>query len=225
MICPHCASELPAVAKYCVRCGVRIEAPGQSWAGPSSTGLPLRAVPEVGVLDHRRAVFPDSEPGPRHAYADGRSFVVPRDAVLPSRCVKCGNPPADPWLRKTFSWHHPALYVLLISPILYVIAALIVRKTIRVSVPLCRAHRTIRRKRLWIGAILLLTCIPLPWALAAYIGNDAGVEVAGFAGVAMFIIGLVFVAIASPLRPVRIETYRAVFKGACDEFLASLPAN
>jgi hypothetical protein len=224
MLCPNCGCELPAVAKFCARCGSRLslvatpQVIGEQTVSPS---LPLE-VSDAAALDSKRARFPEVEAPPPWAYATGHTFVVPASVVLPSRCVKCGNPPSEPWLKKNFSWHHPGLYFLVISPIVYLIVALIVRKTIELSVPLCRAHRSIRKKRLWMGTILLLACIPLPVAFYTYIGTDAASDVAIWVGIAMFVAGIAFLSYASPIRPVRIQSHRAIFKGACPEFLASL---
>lgn len=167
---------------------------------------------------------PDRIPVP---YAEGNGFVVPRDAILPSRCVKCAKTAAEPWLEKTFSWHHPALYFLLpLGLFPYAIVATIIRKKIKLAVPLCDAHKSIRKKRLWMGALLLLMCIPVPWALASYIIEDAGVAfcIAALLGTVMFVAGVMFTVCESPLRATRIGSASAEFKGACPDFLASLRA-
>lgn len=223
MFCATCGCQLPEVAKFCVRCG------SQSFRSDALQPLPVAAqVPKALVSDlaieSRRAEFPDSQsvllsPYP---YAIGRKLVVPRDSVLPGQCVKCANSASEPWLRKTFSWHHPAIYILLISPILYIIVALIVRKRVNLAVPLCEAHKSIRRKRLWTAAVLLLGCIPLPIWLATYINNDAADGLAILIGIAMFIVGLVFLVYAAPVRAIHIGPNSAEFVGASPKFLAAL---
>lgn len=130
----YCDCELPAVAKFCVRCGARVDStvdtrPIESVTIPRSVQFEKEA-----TADSRRAEFIDSEPPPPFAYAAGNKFVVSHDSVLPSCCVKCGNPPAEPWLRKTFSWHNPFLYLLIISPVINIIVALIAQKKIKLSV-------------------------------------------------------------------------------------------
>lgn len=224
MFCQRCGCDLPEVAKFCVRCGSRTEqSMTQGPIQPAAEQVPQEAV-RTSIIDSRKAEFPDSESpllSPR-PYAVGKRLIVPRDAVLPDRCVKCANPPAEPWLRKTFSWHHPGIYVLIISPILYIIVALIVRKRVKLAVPLCDAHKSIRRKRLWTAAVLLLGCIPLPIWMAAYINNDAADAVAILLGVTMFIVGLVFLLYGSPLRATYIGPNSAEFAGASPKFLAAL---
>ena len=223
MYCPNCACELPAVAKFCVRCGTRMEAfpdmnsPSFRERVPAAVGSPVDE-----SLQSKKTKLPDSEKAPPFAYASGRHFITPRDSVLPGCCVKCGNPPCEPWLRKTFSWHHPGYYLLIISPVIYVIVALIVRKRIEVSIPLCRPHKSIRKKRLCIGWILVLGCVPLPSAFAYYIGNESANAFAIWMGLFMFLAGLFFLKYASPLTPSRIGAESAEFGGACEDFLAAL---
>ena len=165
MFCSNCACELPAIAKFCVKCGSRIDSStGTSAVGNVTVPRIAQSTGEASV-ESKKAEFLDSKSPPPFPYADGNRLVVPRNSVLPGLCVQCGNSPTEPWLRKTFSWHNPLLYVLLFSPIIYVIVALIVQQRLKLSVPLCVAHKSIRKKRLWLAAILLLGCIPIPVAL------------------------------------------------------------
>jgi type II secretory pathway pseudopilin PulG len=177
---------------------------------------------DAADLDSKKATLLDPERVTSRLSASGNILVVPQNSILPDRCVKCGNTPVEPCVKITFSWHHPGYYFLLISPILYVIVALIVRKRIRLSIPLCEAHKSIRKKRLWIGGSLLVGCIPVPAALAVYVDNDAAGVVAFLLGLGMFVAGLLFLAYAPPLKATYINSAGAEFKGACQEFLTSL---
>src|SRR4051812_14070330 len=122
MFCPNCGCELPAVAKFCVRCGARVDAFGSSSQSASSVSSPSPArvqVASIGVEASKAAVFPGEDAQlPQHAYVKESTFVVPKGAVLPNRCVKCANVATEPWLKKTFSWHPPGFYLLAFSPIL-----------------------------------------------------------------------------------------------------------
>lgn len=284
MFCANCACELPAIAKFCVRCGSRVgrnatalhAAPARqisevvndtiahcSKCGAQNPGdflfcascgtslAPIGRpvsdqrtvganVPDSPALAHSenspghlpqiierdvnsaKAVFLDSNESSSGVSVSGDTLVISSDSVLPSFCVKCGNPPADPRVRLTFSWHHPGYYILLISPIIYVIVALIARKRVKVAIPLCQPHKSIRKKRLWIAAVLLLGCIPVPAMFASYVSNEAADNLAVFLGLGMFIAGLCFLAFASPLRPTSIDSSSAHLKGACPEFLARI---
>jgi hypothetical protein len=227
MFCSNCACELPIIAKFCVRCGARVEtsistAPahvvppvsaelvgdmsarcakcgghnpsdysycrscGSSLMGPAASVPPLH---DAWSVNPKGAAFLGSERAPSRVCATGSILVVPRDSTLPARCVACGNIPTEPWVKITFSWHHPGYYCFLVSPIIYVVVALIVRRRIKLSVPLCKAHKSIRTKRLWIATILLVGCIPLPTIFGVYVGNDAAEMVALWLGVGMFIAG------------------------------------
>ena len=142
---------------------------------------------------------------------------------LPPFCVKCGQPVHDPPLVKTFSWHHPALYLLIFLGLLvYVIVALIVRKSIRVGVPLCPFHK--QRRRLW---------VTLAWALALVGIADAFIlpEVIGLDGgwtalitISLILAGLVIWAVVgNPIRPQSIDSFSAEFSGFSDRFLDQIP--
>jgi predicted membrane channel-forming protein YqfA (hemolysin III family) len=108
---------------------------------------------------------------------------------------------------------------------LYVIVALIVRKRIALSIPLCDAHKSIRKERLGIASVLLIACIPLPIAIAVYVGNDAAAGLALVLGLALFVVGLIFLESASPLKATRIGSTSAEFKGACGDFLQAIGSN
>jgi hypothetical protein len=141
---------------------------------------------------------------------------------LPPVCVKCGQPaPGEPVV-KTFSWHHPALYLLiLIAVLIYVIVALVVRKTIRVGVPLCSRHA--QRRKVWVT----LSCsLPLIGIADAFVlprfDMDPGWVVLIVVG--FLLVGLVCWIIASnPIRPCSIDSFRAEFSGFCDAFLDHIP--
>jgi hypothetical protein len=82
---------------------------------------------------------------------EGPTLVVPLNAVLPDLCVKCGEPGAVRRTRKV-SWHHPALYLLIVAGVLfYVIGALIAAKRSTVQYSLCAAHAQRRKQFIWAG--------------------------------------------------------------------------
>jgi hypothetical protein len=287
MFCANCACELPAIAKFCVRCGSRVETsikavqlppvtsqtsgviseriahcskcgaqnPGDflfcTFCGTSLAPIvrpvpdPLNArasiptdsptlghsdnsssyVPQIAEAEYvnsPKAELSDSSEASQRVSARGNILVVCSDSRLPPFCVKCGNPSVEPWVRQTFSWHHPGYYILLISPIIYAIVALIARKRVKVAIPLCQSHKSIRKKRLWIAAVLLLGCIPVPAMFASYISNEAADNLAVVLGLGMFIAGLCFLAFAPPLKPTNIDSSGAHLKGACPEFLARI---
>ncbi len=83
---------------------------------------------------------------------DGKVLLVPQGCGLPDRCVKCNDDAVLPIRERTVYWHHPGWYLmLLVNVILYVIVALIARKTAKVSPGLCERHRRKRNVGLFIG--------------------------------------------------------------------------
>ena len=102
------------------------------------------------------------EPG---AYwRDGDALVLSRGAVaaLPDRCVRCNAPAQGFKLKRTVYWHPPALYLLIVvSALIYVVVALIVRKSVKIELGLCPTHR----RRRWLGVALLFAGVLVPLAL------------------------------------------------------------
>ena len=130
----------------CPSCGLRSE--------------PARACPRCGA-----AV------GPRAGgfWREGRTLVALRDAALPDLCVRCGDPGDGRRIRHRLSWHHPALFLLLLFWLIpYVIVALAIR---RHAVSVCARHRSIRRRSLVAARTLLGAAVV---AGAAAIGMESG---------------------------------------------------
>jgi hypothetical protein len=89
---------------------------------------------------------------------EGDLLVVPTlGATFPPRCVIC-NQPAQRRLRRKLFWHPPGYYALIcIGALIYVIAAMIVRKSAEFEVGLCDEHSARRRNGIivgWLGAPL-----------------------------------------------------------------------
>jgi hypothetical protein len=154
---------------------------------------------------------------------EGKKLVVPavmpgKGAALPPPCVKCGAPANGKPVNKNFSWHHPALYLLILAGVLiYAIVAAIVRKSMRLSVPLC-AHHAQRRSM----AVTLAWVLPLVGMADSFILPKAGVDggVVALITMAFILTGIVIWAIVNyPIRPRYIDQYRGVFTGACEAYL------
>lgn len=154
----------------------------------------------------------------------GRQFKVPRtDASLPPYCVRCGKPTGTT-IDKTFWWYSPLLYLLLIVPIFYIIAVLVLRKSCRLAVPVCDKHRSSYRMKRMIGGILMAVSVPL-WVAFVSLGNDN--EPLMLAGVLVFFVLMIGGAIvfnSAPLiRPASFDSSTAMFKGASERFLQHVP--
>ena len=141
---------------------------------------------------------------------------------LPPVCVKCGAPASGKPIEKTYYWHHPAIYLTILAGVLiYVIIAMIVRKSVRVAVPLCVEHQ--RKRSLW---VTLSWVLPLVGVADAFVLPRFGVEPAwGILGaIVLGFVGLIIWAVVSnPIRPRSIDAFRAEFSGFCEPFLEQFP--
>jgi len=125
-------------------------------------------------------------------------------------------------LIKTFRWHSPWLYLLILPGLLfYVIAALVVQKKARIDVPFCGSHRSWRTRMNMAGAVLLIGSLPTSFLLASLEVNGG---VTALIAVAIAFFGLIVLAIVgSSFSPVYIDETCAKFKGAGEKFLSLLP--
>lgn len=77
-------------------------------------------------------------------FIEGELLVGPTTMNLPDRCARC-NQPGEKRFTRTFAWHHPALFFLILLGILiYAIVAICLQKKGTVHYSLCEMHR---RKR------------------------------------------------------------------------------
>jgi len=140
---------------------------------------------------------------------------------LPPLCVRCGAPSNGKPVKKAFSWHHPALYFLLISPLIYVIVAVIVRKMMKINVPLCQEHA--KRRSI---AVTLAWVLPLIGIADAFILPQFNVDggIVALVTTGLILAGLVIWAIVgNPIRPARIDKTHGEFSGFCETFLQQFP--
>ena len=50
-------------------------------------------------------------------WRDKATLIMSKDAQLPARCIKCNAPATGARLKKKLSWHHPAIYLLILRGI------------------------------------------------------------------------------------------------------------
>ena len=154
-------------------------------------------------------------------WRDGDAAVVLRPtADLPDRCVRCNQPVDGFRLEKKLYWHSPILYIaILVSPLVYVVIALILRKTVTVRFGLCPGHRARRRNGMlvgWLGTALAIT------TCSAGIASDTPEAI--FGGMGLFLIlPIVGIAMAHVIQPKKIEHHFAWLKVG-KPFLESLEA-
>jgi MFS family permease len=175
----------------------------------------------------------------RGVWRDGKMLVMSKYATLPSRCVKCDEPATDRLLT-TISWHHPAVYlVLLLTPIGligligYLILMLIKRRSMQVEIPLCRKHRRRRSRGIvlsWVFAppgmiILILGFMSMNPAFPDLLEDrDLATLLLVTIGLAMMIFGLILgVTSAQIVTARRIDKTHAWLNKIHPQYLAALP--
>lgn len=94
-------------------------------------------------------------------------------AVLPDRCIK-SNEPTHERLKRSLYWHHPAIYLLILAHLLiYVIVALIVRKSAVIQVPLAKRFKKRRIRNMIIAwSIVLFGLLSLVLGITLANGNQ-----------------------------------------------------
>jgi hypothetical protein len=175
----------------------------------------------------------DASPVDEHhgVWRAGDDVIMFKDGEFPDRCVKC-NQPADGWrLKRSLSWHPQGYYLLLlISPVIYVIVALVVRKTAKVRFPLCDEHRRRRGRAIGSGWLLALggvACmIIVPLISSAVVGPDDDLWSVGgvLSGAALMLGGLIYGVLGSRVAStVRIDKRFVWLTNIIPEFVDSLP--
>jgi len=157
--------------------------------------------------------------GGAEAWQSGDAVVTLIGGALPVRCVKCNGAVTGQHLPRTLYWHSEWVYILLLSPLIYLIVSMSVRKSARVSVPICEEHR--QRRRIAIGVSWLLVAIGIGSLIAA-IAIESGVlgiiSVVGF--IAAVILGLWKGTLVSAKK---IDAQHVWVRGFCKEYRALLP--
>ena len=170
--CPTCGLALPATSRFCRNCGTSLETQLSAVDPPASQ--PPYGNPQPGYGGTAQAAMSPvpAYGGPPAAaqapwsisgvWQQKNTLVMHKQATLPDRCVKCNRPANGRRLTKTLSWHHPAWYLLVIVGLLiYVIAALIVRKSAVLHLGLCDEHFSKRRTGIWISWGILALSVAL----------------------------------------------------------------
>ncbi len=154
-------------------------------------------------------------------WRDGPLLVIRKGTELPDRCLRCNEPARGYRLKRTLSWHRPIWFVLAIfNLILYVIVALCVRWTAKVSAPFCPLHRSKRRRAIAIGWLGSLAGI----GLLGIGASDPDYAVAILVGAFLFLGCLIFGVIQSQLLvPKRIDKNFVWLKKVSPDFIEALP--
>jgi len=154
----------------------------------------------------------------------GNILVMRKGSQLPARCVK-SNQPTDRRLKRSLYWHHPAIYLsILISIWIYIILALILRKSATVYVGLCDEWFAKRHRAMFIGWFLVLAGIGLFVAGIATVDRSDAFPWMLVAGPLVFLGGAIYGLLAARMvAAVRISDDYVWLKGVHPSFLADLP--
>jgi hypothetical protein len=210
--CAQCGLVNLATATQCLRCRTPFvqnvsSVPGTNLQGiVLADGYVLPPPPSVGM------------PG-AGVWRDKATLVMSRDALLPKRCVKC-NALTDGRLTRKLTWHHPAIYILiLVAWLAYLIVALIVRKRATIEVGLCEEHRSRRRTYIWITLGLVL--LGLAGFALAIMANDGA---PALFGVLVMLTAIIFGAIAIRVTaPSKIDDRFIWLRGVNKDYLNQFP--
>ena len=153
-------------------------------------------------------------------WRDNTTLVMTKDASLPDQCVKCNAPANGSRLKRSLSWHHPALYfVILVAWIIYVVLALTLSKRATVYLGLCPEHIQRRKNLLMLGWAML--AIGLVTTFIAFANEYVGF---GLIGLISFVVAVFWLVIVSRVVKVKKIDDRYVWLTGIDaNYLAQLP--
>jgi hypothetical protein len=155
----------------------------------------------------------------------GPLLVMHKSAPLPARCVK-SNVPTARSLKRSLTWHHPAVYIaLLFNLLIYVILAVVLSKRATIYIGLSDEWFARRRRAMLIGWGSVLGSVAMFAAGIAMLDRpDAAGGWLLLGSAVTFIVGAVYGLIAARMvSPTRITDDYIWLKGVHRDFLATLP--
>ena len=208
--CAHCGLVNFATDATCKRCHAPLSSYVPSVIDPQTQGI---------VLQDGYVLPPPPVVGGAGVWRERSKLVMSKDAILPDRCVKC-NVPTTGRLRRKLSWHHPAIYlIILIALLIYFIVAMVLRKSATIEIGICDEHKAKRNRNLLITWILVGLGI-LGFLLAAAMEDGTFVLLGILALFGALIFGLIAVRIVTPAR---IDDKFVWLNGVNKEYLDELP--
>jgi hypothetical protein len=152
-------------------------------------------------------------------WRNNSKLVMSKDALLPDRCVKC-NAYTTGRIKRKFSWHHPAIYLLILFAwLIYLIVSMVVRKRATVDLGICDEHRAKRRTYIWLTWALVL--LGVAGFFIAIMVDDGTPAALGFL---VLLTGIIFGVISTRVAyPTKIDDRFVWLKGVNKDYLDLLP--
>ena len=152
-------------------------------------------------------------------WRDNSTLVMTKQAFLPNRCIKC-NEPTGERLKRKLTWHHPAIYLtILVSILVYVILAMVLRKSAVVHVGFCEDHLAKRHKHLMITwALGIAGVLSFPFGAAFEDVNTIIIGILLLGATAIY--GIVTLRVVIPAK---IDEHFVWIKGITPDYLEGLP--
>jgi len=223
--CSQCGLVNFASDQICERCGALVQGEVQAevQSGIQSGAAPPPPAP-VGIVLEDGYVMPPPPGPPPHltggTWREGSTLVMSKDASLPDYCVKCDGPANGFRLKRNLSWHHPALFLLiLLAWLLYLILAMVLRKRATVYLGLCRVHYEKRRTFLIAGFVTLAVSVAFIFAAIAW--DYPAFALLGLVGILASAIWLAFVARVVNVK--KIDDQFVWLNGLNENYLSRFP--
>ncbi len=153
-------------------------------------------------------------------WRDQSKMIVSKGAALPDRCVKCNALAPGPKFKKKLTWHPPAIFILIfVALLIYLVVAMILRKTAIVELGLCEEHMARHRRNVRITWVLLLLGVG-GLVVALLVGDNNFL----LAGILLIFAGIIYGVVAVRIVwPARIDDKFAWLKGVNKDYLNELP--
>jgi hypothetical protein len=225
--CTKCGLVVSSGEAWCRGCGARLSLVAEPGGGATGQTVPIHngaathsAVPDYG-LPGGSSYGPGFSQEGGGIWRDGKTLVMQKTARLPDYCIKCGVPANGAHLRKKMSWHHPALALLVLAGILiYLIVALVVRKSATIDISLCEDHLRKHRTAVIVSWLIFLAGVAF---MALAIAKESG-------GSALFGLLLLFASAISAATWAKVVTVKKIddyfvwLRGSDESFFAMLPS-
>lgn len=211
--CAQCGLVNFASETTCKRCGAALNQDVPRAVTPAPQGIVLEdgyvlpPPPTVGM------------PG-SGVWRDKSTLVMSQGVALPDRCIKCNEPAHGFRLKRKLTWHHPAIYLLiLVAVLIYLIVSLILRKRAIVEIGLCERHLAKRRKNLLVTWLLFL--LGVAGFIMAAVAEDGTYALVG---TILLLCAIIYaLAVVRVVAPSKIDDKFVWLRGVNKDYLNQLP--